>query len=544
MSAASRKTQGTNSFLLAGIVLAILVAINLVARNRFVRIDMTENDQYTLSESTKKILGGLDDVVNVKVYFSRDLPTYLVTLTQQVRDMLDEYQAYGEKNLLVEWEDPADDPETEQRCRVLGIHQVQLQIFEKDKAQVANAYLGIAILYEDRHEVIPIVQGAENLEYDLTAAILKVFRKEEKAVGVLVDPSGAGPTLEKGLSRAKELLEKQYEVLPVDLTGGEPVPERVQTLLIAQPEDLSERTVFEIDQLVMRGGKLLLFHDPLTIPEGSIRAFPRRSGLRSLLGHYGLDVGDNVVLDLRSNANASFNQGIVMFSMPYPYWVKILPENVNHENPAVSKLSGIVLPWTSTVAAGTVPDSVTVDTLLLSSRFAWTKTGSYDLNPQQRFLDAPREPVERLPLAAVASGIFPSFFAGKEIPPVGGDAGEGTDEKPVEPARTILEKSPPTEVVVVGSGNLLSDDMIGQFPGNTVLLQNTVDWLTFGEDLIAIRSRAAVDRPLREVSERWKGIARFLATFGVPLLVVLAGLMRWLRVRGRRAALLAASESA
>jgi gliding-associated putative ABC transporter substrate-binding component GldG len=533
--AGDRTRLGSSSLLLVGIVLAVLIVVNLLSVNRFARIDLTENKEYTLSESTKRMLRGLDDVVNIKVYFSKNLPTYLVTLNQAVRDLLDEYQAYGKENLLVEREDPADDPEVEQRCRVLGIPQVQLQIFEKDKAEVTNAYLGIAVLYEDRSEVIPVVQGVENLEYDLTAAILKAFRKEEKVVGFLVGEGG--PNLEKGLASAKGALESQYRTVVVDLARGGPISADVHTLVVASPKNLSDAALYAIDQFVMRGGKLLAFLDPIEIPEGSIQALPKRSGLEGLLENYGIDVGANLVLDARSNANASFSQGFLMFSMPYPFWVRVLPENADPDHPMVNKLSGIVLPWTSTVSAAMdVPEAVLIDTLLRSSEFAWTKTGGYDLNPQQRFQDAPREPTEKLPLALVASGVFPSFFEGKPVPMI-----DETDGAAAVDSETI-PRSAETQVVVVGSANGFLDDMIGQFPANRILFQNAVDWLTLGDDLIAIRSRAAADRPLREFSEKGKALARFLAVFGVPILVVLFGLVRFVRLRNRRAAPLAAEE--
>ncbi|MFH1278653.1 MAG: hypothetical protein ABIK65_09760, partial [Candidatus Eisenbacteria bacterium] len=220
----------------------------------------------------------------------------------------------------------------------------------------------------------------------------------------------------------------------------------------------------------------------------------------------------------------------------YPYWVKVAPENVSEENPMVNQLSGMVLPWTSTVAAAdTVPESVTVDTLVLTTEFGWTMTGTYDLNPQQRFPDAPREAVERLPLAVAAGGTFPSFFAGETVPPADGEGGEVGIVSPADEGREIVPVSPETQIVVFGTANMVMDDMIGQFPNNVVLLQNAVDWLTLGDELIAIRSRAAVDRPVREISERWKSIAKFLVIFGVPLLVILYGVVRYVRLRNHRA---------
>ncbi len=525
----TRKTsRGTSSFLLAAIVLGGLIVLNLLAQNHFFRIDLTEDRQYTLTEATRTRLSGLDDVVNIKVYFSSDLPTYLVTLTQQVGDLLDEYQAYGKENLLIEWEDPSGDPELERRVRLLGIPQVQLNIIEQDKAQIANAYLGIAVLYEDRHEAIPVVQGVENLEYDLTAAIIKVYQEEAPRIALVGGTPEA--TKEAGLATAFELLGRQYDVIEFDLATGDLLPDDVETLILVMPDGLSERSLYVIDQFVMRGGELLLFHDPIVMADGAISAAPRTSGLRPLLEHYGILVGENLVLD-RYSEFAAFNQGFLTFTIAYPFWPKVQRTGFDQTNPIVNQLEGIVLPWCSSVAsAAEPPDSVQVDTLLSSSPYAWLMTGRYDLNPQQRFPDQPREPQDPYPMAIVAAGPFPSYFEGKAIPekliPGGEDvlvAASGEAE--------MITHGMPTRIVVVGTGNAILDNMINQFGANSLFLQNAVDWLTLGEDLISIRSRGATDRPLKDLSERAKTGVRFLVTFGIPLLVTLFGIVRW---AGRR----------
>ncbi len=532
-----KTARGTNSVLLVGIVLALLVLVNLVAQRHFFRLDLTADKQFTLTAATKNVLGDLDDVVNIKVYFSNDLPTYLVTLRQQIKDMLDEYRAWGGENLLIEWEDPGDDPQLAQRCRLLGIPQVQLNIIEKDKAQVANAYLGIAILYEDRSEVLPVVQNVDNLEYDLTAALLKVYRNEQPTVGVY----GGTEDLDtgNGLSKMAELLGKQYNVIDVDPTSGEAIPTDVRTLVVVRPDRLSPRGQFEIDQFIMRGGNLLLFHDPVNMTEQSMYASARESGMHEMLENYGIDVGRNLLLD-RVNSPAAFSQGFMTFSIPYPFWPKFVSEGVSRTNPMVNQVEGIVLPWTSTVsAAGTVPDSVTVDTLLSSSHYGWTMTKRFDLNPQQPFADRPRSPVDPLPAAVVASGRFPSFFAGKDVPPVepavGGDV--GTIAPVADEDREVVPSGiADARIVVFGSANAVLDDMIGRFQANSLLLQNAVDWLTLGDELIGIRSRGATDRPLGELSEGRKTVLRFLVTFGVPILVILFGLIRSVQIRNRRSA--------
>ena len=179
------KTYGGSILVEVIIVVAILAIVNLISLNFFARADLTENKRYSISQSTKDVLRELDDVINIKVYFSKKLPPYLTTLTRQVRDVLDEYRAYAGRNLVIYFEDPTDDPELQRRVHSLGIPPVQLNIIEKDKAEVMNAYLGIAVLFEDRSEVIPVVQNANNLEYDLTSAIVKVASDERRTVGFL-----------------------------------------------------------------------------------------------------------------------------------------------------------------------------------------------------------------------------------------------------------------------------------------------------------------------------------------------------------------------
>ena len=142
----------------------------------FTRFDMTAGKEYSISPATKKILKKLDDIITIKVFFSENLPPHVSKTVTDVKDILSEYSAYAGKNLRISWEDPAKSEEAKNLARSLGIPEVQLQTFEKDKVQAIKAYLGIGILYADKKEAIPVVQNLQNLEYDLTMAIMKVSR--------------------------------------------------------------------------------------------------------------------------------------------------------------------------------------------------------------------------------------------------------------------------------------------------------------------------------------------------------------------------------
>jgi ABC-2 type transport system permease protein len=167
------------------IILGIIAVINYLGTLWFSRLDLTEGKEYTVSKATKKIMKGLDDIINIKVYCSKNLPPQLQRNVTNIKDMLSEYEAFGGKNLRITWIDPAESDAAKQEARSMGINEMQVQTIERDKAQVVNGYLGIAVLFADRKEVLPFIQNLQNFEYDLTLAVMKVSRPSTPSVGIL-----------------------------------------------------------------------------------------------------------------------------------------------------------------------------------------------------------------------------------------------------------------------------------------------------------------------------------------------------------------------
>jgi ABC-type uncharacterized transport system involved in gliding motility auxiliary subunit len=81
-------------------------------------------------------------------------------------------------------------------------------------------------------------------------------------------------------------------------------------------------------------------------------------------------------------------------------------------------------------------------------------------------------------------------------------------------------------MIVISSSRFIQSDYLSQYPENGVLFLNAVDWLTLGESLIGIRSRVVTARPLKEMNEHTKSTVRFAATFGIPILLIVVGLVR------------------
>jgi ABC-type uncharacterized transport system involved in gliding motility auxiliary subunit len=418
---------------------------------------------------------------------------------------------------------------------------VQLQVIEKDKASVRNAYLGIAVQFEDRSQVIPVVRP-EGLEYDVMSSLLKVLRKEEKVLGIVTPPDR---TFEKGLARIRDFLAREYQVRQVAMGTGEKIADDIATLLVVGPENLSARDAFEIDQFVMRGGKAIVMvdavQDPIEVLSGFGTPVAAQSGLDSVLATWGLRARREMVVDIASPGLISYVQAVGMMQLsmtrPYPPFIKTTSRTLSRTNPAVSQLESIVFPWVAPLEiVESMPEGVAVDTLARSPEKSWVQAGRFTLAPQSNW--SPPDPASQksFPLAFAATGRFKSAFAGQAVPAAPGDTLGATTT-----GRTILAESPETQVVLVGSSYAIDDNMLAQYPDNAIFLLNMVDWVSLGDDLIGIRSRQVTDRPLKETSDRARAALRVLGIFGTPVLVILYGLGRaFSRRRVKKSALAAA----
>jgi ABC-2 type transport system permease protein len=271
--------------------------------------------------------------------------------------------------------------------------------------------------------------------------------------------------------------------------------------------------------------------------EGGLGARPIRSGLENLLPFYGVKVDENLVLD-RQCAVAGFRSGYFQYMVPYPYWPRINKENLSKENPVVSRLETILMPWVSAVSESEMkPEGVQFIKLAWSSPQSWVLTGPYNLNPQPITLPEATT-MKSYTVAAALTGKFKSYYADKEIPPAAPDTVAMAIPQ-AEPPK--LAESPETQIFVCGSSQVVNNNFLGQFPANMTFLLNAIDWVALGNDLIAIRSRSVSDRPidpemLKDEAEGKRNTIKFAGIFGMPILLTLFGMVRWLSHRREKKA--------
>lgn len=551
-------------------ILGLVAVLNYLGVRWFKRVDMTEGKQYSVSPATKKILKSLDDIINIKVFFSKGLPPHVQKTVTDVKDLLSEYQAYAGKNLHITWQDPAESEELKNEARSLGIPEIQLQTFEKDKQQVMNGYLGIAVLYADKKEALPVIQNLQNLEYDLTMAVMKVSRTSVPKVGIVkmdtlpdlppqyADKIDQSSSTKKKCEKLIESLKNTYEVDVVDLSNGEPVDSTIKTLIVPGVENMKSRKLFEIDQFFMHGGNLIMLADAMNIQfQYGIRAMPQESKALDLLEHYGVRVEKSLVLDANCG-QVTVPQKVGPFSMnvavPYPYFVRIGKDGFNTDNPAVSPLSEVVFPWVSPLtllvddADSSSEQNVKTTMLAHTSDKSWLAQGSMDLNPQQKWAP-PEDALKSSTLAVHLNGSFKSYFEGKKVPPVNEPAPDDTmsqinlsaNEKDAD--REIIPSNNDAHLVVVGDADFVSGQ--NATPNNIAMMLNLVDWLSLDNNLIGIRTRAIKDRTmntdlLQEGSSK-PNVIRLVNILLMPVILIIIGLVIYFKRREPVAAMSSAA---
>jgi len=490
--------QKSDIWLTIIIVLGILLVVNFFSYQLFFRLDLTQNKDYSISKVSKNVANNLDDLINIKVYFSDDLPSQYITLKQEVDDILDEYANYSDSKIKIDFIDPNSLENTDQEMYMLGVPALQFNVLEKDKYQVVKGYLGIVVQYGDEKEVIPVVENTRNLEYQITTAIKKVISDEMATIGFLA--SNGSLSVDTEITAAYQKIQELYDTELVDLTNQDSVSDSVDTLIVVGSRELfSDDQLKAIDEFLMKGKSIMFLLDRVGLAEG-LSANLNDVGITNLLDSYGIKVQDNLVLDY-SSGMASFNSGFFTFTTDYPFWPKITKDGFDQENVVVSKLESLVLPWVSSVELDNdiLGEDNQVSVLAKSTNKAWEQTGSFDLNPQQNF--NPSNNIGEKNLAVSVFGKFNSKYSEKST-----DSGR---------------------VVVVGDAGFIEDSFLRQNPANILFFQNIVDSLSLDDDLISIRSKGVSERPIKELTEGQKLFIKFANIFGVTIVVVLFGLIRY-----------------
>jgi len=411
---------------------------------------------------------------------------------------LDSYRNYSNGKIRVEFINPGEDENIKQELMMMGIPQVQFNVMEKDKYQVVNGYLGMAIKYGDQTEVIPVVQNIQDLEYQITLNIKKATKQINSVIGIV--SSNLTSDINKEITIAYKKLQELYQMQTVDLTQASDIAADVNTLIIIGPKDkFADDQLKKLDAFLMRGGAMLILADGVKLGEG-LAAEKNNTGLSAWLENYGFKLNQNLVLDVSAGI-ASFNQGFITFSTPYPFWPNINKDGFDQDNAAVTGLEGLIFPWPSSldIAENKISSSTKISYIVKTSNKSWTQEDNFDLNPQQAF-----SPVGNIGQKNIAIAIF-----GK----INSAYGNGATES--------------GKLIVVGDSDFMQDGFLRGNGDGLIFFQNLADTLSLDNDLIKIRAKSISARPIKELSDGARNFIRYFNIFGLTFIVIILGMFRY-----------------
>ncbi len=473
-----------NNWLRLVLVCAILIVINAISDQLSFRIDMTEDQRYTLSDATLDILQGLEEPVTVKAYFSENLPTNVSKTREDFRNLLIEYSNRSNGMLDYTFINPSEAEESQQALMRKGIRPVMINVREKDQVKQQRAWLGAVIEMGDRSDVIPFLQPGTAMEYNLTTSIKKVSVVDKPSVGIV---QGHGePGLDQ-LSQLRQKLQVLYDVQTLQLAGGDISPEQYRSLLIISPNDsFPQQDLSVLDNYLSAGGRLCMAIDAVEGDFQRARGSAVTTGLESWLPKWGIGIEPVFVVDARcGRVSVRQQQGGFSFntSVQFPYMPKI---QSFPDHPVTKGLEQVMFQLAS-------PLEFTGDTnsggeiLVTSSSKAGTVSPPLTFDVANKQWQNSDFPESNIPMG-LARNI-----------PGGGRLAVFSDG----------------EFVVSGQGR-----RSGQSEDNISLMANTVDWLSDDTGLIALRTKGVETRPIKEVSESRRSFLKWL-NFLLPLAIVL-----------------------
>ena len=179
------KVKNKSHYYKFGLYFIITLLINLVALRFFFRIDLTENNLYSLSKASKQSVSTLREPLTINVFFSKNLPAPYNTIESYLHDLLDAYSLHANEYLSYRFFDVTakegdlseQAEENRRKAQDYGIYPVNVQKIEQDEAKLQRAYMGMVFIHGDIIEKIPAVTSTERLEYRITTTIQKMNNK-------------------------------------------------------------------------------------------------------------------------------------------------------------------------------------------------------------------------------------------------------------------------------------------------------------------------------------------------------------------------------
>ncbi len=504
-------------------VMAVLLflSVTIVADRylRGVRVDLTNDNLYTLTEGTENLLASIEDQVTMEFYFSRKLATpypQLLSYGKRVEDMLRALSAGSKGAIHLSVIDPAPFSEVEDDAVAAGLKGIPI-------GDGSVFYMGLKMVNDlDGEAAIPFfTEERENfLEYDLVKLLLSLNQTSKKKLSLLTGlpmqfGAGGPQAALSGQSQPYVIYQQLNEFFTVEDIAADftDIPSGTDVLLIVQPPELTEDQLFAIDQYVLKGGRALVFLDPHSEAVNPRSTVPNASQLQSLLAAWGVEMPAGKVV-----GDASLAQRVQVGEYgpdaikDYVFWLGIKNDFLSTDDIVAGSIdnlniasSGVLKPLSG---ATTIFDPLVSTSAVAMLYDANRATGQPDPDSLlQDFVPDGNSYALVARLHGDASTAFPEKVA----------ANAGPTENPVISAGKIH--------VVVGADTDLFEDrfwvqlqeLLGQrvvvpLAGNGSFILNLADHISGNDTLLDLRGRGITKRPFDVVDRlRRDAEAKYLA---------------------------------
>lgn len=517
--------------------------------------------------------------------------TELPRLPEALEKTIREVNARNYDKLAFEYLDPTTSPQARKASESYQLMKLQWPELPEDDIPAGEGIIGLVMEHGKKVKEIPLIHVMRipliGKHYELvnTDDIADIINENIESLidinedlGYLADHgtlslAGASPMDPMGgqdmdnISNFKNLVSQNYSLQPINLKEDS-IPASLDCLVIARPtEPLSDYALFQIDQFLMQGKNLAVFLDAfqeVQQPQQQRMMFnqppryvPVNSGLEKLLAHYGVRVKRAYVLDENCYVQeipAQFGGG-----QRNIYFAPIIKRRfINDDIAVMNNIKGLVAMRISPLeldAERIKEDEIAAITVFSSSEKSWEMKGRINLNPM--LLRPPQSPDEQqsFPLAYILEGSFSSYFAGKPVPEkespedrgdteaAGDDAAmeesldeEAVDLSMVEAEGEVIPTGKPGRIFLISSAEILKNNMMdqeGRTP-NAMFVMNMIDYLNDREEIALMRSKQQRFNPLNETGPGTKAFVKWFNIIGLPVIVMLFGLLVWFTRHNRR----------
>tara|TARA_R110002049_G_scaffold128141_7_gene285465 strand:- start:447 stop:2114 length:1668 start_codon:yes stop_codon:yes gene_type:complete len=496
--------------------LTILLGVNIVSNYIYTRIDLTEDNRYTLSTSALNTVEEFANPVIIDVLLDGDLPAEFVKLKSETKQILEEFAA---KNNVIKFNfvDPLKDTSNAEavmaELQQLGLTPANVTVEENGKMSQEFVFPWAMINYNNKTTKVALLKNklgstteervtnsVQQLEYSFANAFSKLTIKEKKRIAVL---KGNGELEDIYLADYLSSIKDYYNIGAITLDSVATNPQ--QTLdqlnaydlaLIAKPtEAFSDEEKYLLDQYITQGGKSIWLIDKVNIEldslfneEGKSLAFPRELNLTDFFFKYGVRINPVLLKDIYASqivlANGEGNNSQYN-PVPWPYNPMVFSRN---DHPINNNLEALRFQFANTIDI--LDNNAYKKNILYYSSPLSTVVGTPNIISLDIINQSPNKAEYtngNKALAVLIEGEFNSVYTNRV--------------KPLQ-LKNSIEKGPENKMLIIADGDIVKnqirngrplelgyDKWTNNFYGNKEFMVNSINYLLDDSGLINIRTK-------------------------------------------------------